>query len=326
MPMPASSFSIAADRIAKFVNDGFSDAAYESKVRIVVDTPVATSKLAGTTSHYINLFIYKTAPSGFQPSHNAGQRLFVRLYCLVTPFGMKLPDEPEVDLRLLGHVAQIFHDQPVISPPSAAISDYAIESIMLSPSMEELNHIWTTQGDTLPYRLSLAYEFSLIPVEASKPHVDAPHPRSASLGVSPFDPRNPDVVFNNEYTVQALARRDKKPPEADPPVTWMPMFMLVDGAKLVGNITIPATSNTIALALAGPAGEQVQVSVLWSDGTVEISDVALATHSIDAPAARHVLNITRPAVAHEATLRCTPLVTAGLAEPPYSNTLQVTFT
>ena len=31
--------------------------------------------------------------------------------------------------------------------------------------MEELNHIWTTQGGELAYRLSAAYEFALIPIE-----------------------------------------------------------------------------------------------------------------------------------------------------------------
>jgi Pvc16 N-terminal domain len=333
MALPASSFSIAAERIARFVDQGFSDVSFEGKVRSVIDTPVATSKLSGATAHLINLFIYKAAPFGFQPGHNSGQRLLMRLYCLITAFGMKSDGDTEADLRLLGHVAQLFHDQPVILPAQPAPSTaYEISNVLLSPSMEELNHIWTTQGDTVPYRLSLAYEFSLVPIEPSRPFIQAPNPRSASIGVSPFDPHQPGVSFGGSYSVQALARLDKKPPESDPPVNWMPMFMLVDGSTLTSVVTLPALSASIKIAVAGPPRQKVQVETHWraangdSAGAVTATELTVNSHLIDAPAAQHDLGIAKPALATSAFLRCTPLATAGLAEPPYSNTLEVKFT
>ena len=36
---------------------------------------------------------------------------------------------------------------------------------MQAPTMEEINHTWTTQGGELAYRLSASYELALIPIE-----------------------------------------------------------------------------------------------------------------------------------------------------------------
>lgn len=56
---------------------------------------------------------------------------------------------------------------------------YALQVVMQPLEMEEINHIWTTQGD-LVYRPSLSYEFALVPVmPAGPPHVD-----STVIGVS----------------------------------------------------------------------------------------------------------------------------------------------
>ena len=192
MALMPSSLSLAADAIADFVHGWFQ--AQGEDVLASVDTPVAAAERAkgANAAHAVNFFFYRVAPSAFHQGLTAGDPLFLRLFCLVTPFPSKAQNasaEADADLRLLGEVIRLFHGQPVLPPkpdaPGANDTVYRVQANLLAPNMEEINHIWTTQGTELPYRLSAAYEFALVPLEPLTHRQPGPPVTSALLQVDP---------------------------------------------------------------------------------------------------------------------------------------------
>ena len=74
------------------------------------------------------------------------------------------PARAKNDLRLIGEVMRILHEQPVISVSNGTNGEIAQLQIVPHPlNLDNLNHIWSTQGDTA-YRLSVAYEMALAPI------------------------------------------------------------------------------------------------------------------------------------------------------------------
>ena len=149
------------------------------------------------------------APSAHQAGHGVGDPLMLRLFCLVTAFSAKTlaAGDDLRDIKLLGETIRFLHDDPVLPraaaflPPTPTPDDtlYRLQTILLAPNMEEINHIWTTQGGDLPYRLSAAYEFALVPVEprvhrvpgppVTKPRMRPPLPVATSVSTPSARPR-----------------------------------------------------------------------------------------------------------------------------------------
>jgi hypothetical protein len=174
MVVPVSSLSVAVQGIADFLDAGFGE-----DVVITVDTPQrASERVKGGDKHFLNLFVYRVAPSGFHAATTADEPFFIRINALLTPFlGDEAAQSSDADLRILGHAIRVLQSRPVIptvlpgaagAPPDFRTGphlDYRLQAVLQAPTMEELNHIWTTQGGELAYRLSAAYEFALIPIE-----------------------------------------------------------------------------------------------------------------------------------------------------------------
>ncbi len=113
----------------------------------------------------------------------------VRLHALITAFcksGASASESPgSFELRILTHVLRLFLEQPGFGPvritnalpigPAAALvaADLMITAQPRNLDIEDLNHIWTTQGDT-PYRTSLAYCFSFGIITPARPADDGP--------------------------------------------------------------------------------------------------------------------------------------------------------
>jgi hypothetical protein len=138
----------------------------------------------------VNIYLYQVIPNTHWrnhdlPARNArGQpvqnpRAAIDMHYLLTFFG----DEAELQSqRLMGSVVHLLNDVPVLTPPHIqavfdsgdypflAESDLGdeIERVKFTPiaySLEELSKLWSVFGDT-PYRLSIAYNASLVFVEA----------------------------------------------------------------------------------------------------------------------------------------------------------------
>ncbi|WP_020180055.1 Pvc16 family protein [Methylopila sp. M107] len=337
MAAPTSPLAIAADGVADALQTFFADT-----VLVSVDTPFAAAEKAKASSkHFINLFFYRVAHSGFHAAQSNRQPLFLRVQCLVTPFPGKFENgesaEPYPDLRILGEAIRFFHNQNVTDPKplknsGGAQTEYALECTLLQPNMEELNHIWTTQGSELAYRLSAVYEFSLIPIEPITVAAEPPKVRAATIDISPTSLVPGATTFGAETRAIALRGVD----DAAPPTNWLPVVMLREGARLTNAITVAPAANAIDLALAGLPGGLAALDLAFQDETgAAIGAAATTFETIDAAllddeAAALSLPVTKPASARTLRIRARPGRVSGGAnqvEPnaPFSHSLTVTF-
>ena len=102
----------------------------------------------------------------------------MRLHYLLTPM-FKLTQgvsAPEFEQVLLGKILQLFHEQPQLrgSMLQGALADRDLEiTVRLETlSLDELARVWDSLE--LPYMLSLAYEVSVVPVDARRDVVTGP--------------------------------------------------------------------------------------------------------------------------------------------------------
>lgn len=275
MALGASSLSLAIQGFADFLADSFPE-----DVTITVDTPQRaseTAKNAGAGTDILNVFIYRIAPSGFHADLSANRAGFIRAYILLTPFPRAQDDHgaTDLDLKVLGHALAVLQSNPVVplilpaapgSPAANALAPettfYQLQCILQAPGMEELNHIWTTQGGDLAYRISAAYELALIPVEPLA-YVAPPVPVTAAV----LDVR-----------ADATPGLSDTPLGVPPPgglASWVPVLMFRDGAALANSMTVAPGTASVDLALAGLPGEKAEITVAWtrSGGVTEDAKV-----------------------------------------------------
>lgn len=123
-----------------------------------------------TGKHYLNLFFYRVVYAGYPSDAGQDDPVYVRLHCLITALGANetvnnnVVTAGENDLRLIGSVMQILHATPTLAIRDAGGADIGLlQMVPVNLSLDDINHIWSTQGDT-PYRLSVGYEIAMLPV------------------------------------------------------------------------------------------------------------------------------------------------------------------
>jgi hypothetical protein len=169
-----SSISRACRAFADFVKNEID--AGEATVNVTLGNP---ENAVPGNDHNINVFFYRFEPSGFQADVLPGETWMVRCNCLITPFAIDEDSKSagENDLRLLGEVMRLFHENPVqsltVSNSDETDVTFQLQVIYQAMAMEELNQLWSTQGD-ITYRPSLSYEIALVPVIPSEPSVKSP--------------------------------------------------------------------------------------------------------------------------------------------------------
>ncbi|WP_196161591.1 Pvc16 family protein [Reinekea sp. G2M2-21] len=311
MAVPASSLSVAIQGIADFLDSQFSE-----EVNITVTNPQKAADIAkgaGATAHCLNLFTYRVSPSGFQADVGQDATHFIRVHALMTAFPTETADD-DTDLRILGHAIRVLNSHPIIpvggAPlPGPAIpdpkTDYRLEAIMLAPPMEEINHIWTTQGGELAYRLSAVYEFALIPIEPLTLRVEAEPPDTLIIDAHPTmnGVNEPFVPISNASVAQ--------PTSNTPPVNWIPMQMGVNGDQLTNSLEINNASTQVTLAIVGPVDEHAALAVLWqldddSESTQPPEIKLIVATSFDDANAQTTVALTVPANAVSGVIRIQP--------------------
>jgi hypothetical protein len=174
MPLPASSLSVVCEHIRDFVRTEID--AGVSGVEVTIGAP---GGLATSDEHRLNLFFYRFEPSGFEAGARPEAPWRIRMFCMVTPFGI---DEAnggttisagQNDMRMLGDAMRVFHETPILPPVVADGITVRTQAVFMSITDEQINQIWSTQGDT-HYRPSVVYEMSLTPIV---PEALAPEPR-----------------------------------------------------------------------------------------------------------------------------------------------------
>jgi hypothetical protein len=222
MALPLSSLSRICRSVADFL--GAELEANSNSIRVLLGSPADAAK-EFDTDHRVNLFFYLIEPSGFG-AFAPDETWLVRLHCLVTPFGVAEGQvgSGENDLRLLGAVLRVFHENPVL--PAYDLDGTSVRGqVVFNPlTLDQINHIWSTQGD-VPYRPSVAYEMALAPIPPSEMRI--PGPMVGSIGVDVFKDLKIHPFGGNKIAPVVVARAVS----TDRP-DWTPALCVVDGGEL----------------------------------------------------------------------------------------------
>ncbi|MFK7868724.1 MAG: DUF4255 domain-containing protein [Roseobacter sp.] len=165
MPVPASSLSEICDNVRSVLSTGI-DAATNG-IGITMGAPGALDTF---DENQVNLFFYRFEPSGFDAQTQPDLPWRIRMFCMITPFGIDevIGDGSSIsagenDMRLLGDVMRVLHEQPILPPIDADGIEVRTRVVFMPSSDEQINQIWSTQGD-VHYRPSAVFEMALTPI------------------------------------------------------------------------------------------------------------------------------------------------------------------
>ena len=182
----------------------------------------------------------------------------------VTPFATSegQTGSGENDLRLMGELFRLFHQTPLLPELVVDGQQVRLEALYHPLSLDEINHLWGTQGD-VPYRLSAVYELSLAPVVPSD--LSTGSPLVGAIGTQVYgrmDARH--APFSDEGLLrqpEVIARQVSGVLE-----DWAPAICLVEQGSCLTSLSLPLGTVTLAaftprVWIAGPAG--APVSLVW---------------------------------------------------------------
>lgn len=296
MPLPFSSLSRICRSVADFL--GAELEANSNSIRLLIGNPADAAK-EFETEHRINLFFYLVEPGGFGV-FAPDETWQVRLHLLVTAFGVAEGQvgSGENDLRLLGGVLRVFHENPIL--PAYDLDGTAVRAqVVFNPlTLDQINHIWSTQGD-VTYRPSAAYELSLVPIPPSELRI--PGPMVGSIGVQVF--RDLKLhPFGGNHVEPAVAARAVNTERPD----WTPALCVVEGGECGTSLSFEIGSPELAAFtpqawIAGLPGSPV--TLRWESWEAGTGWTALPDH-VDTEATSPGLD---PAAAGSATTVAAPM-------------------
>jgi hypothetical protein len=268
-----SSFSVAAIELRKLLQKEITGLSVD---QIQIGHPKYTFDKMKEDKNNLNLFFYNVQTDGYPSDGLSENPFYVRLYCLITAVGAKngTPSPGENDLRLIGEVMRVLHEHPVIPVEDGNNSEIAqLQTVPHPLNLDNLNHIWNTQGDTA-YRLSVAYEMALAPVPLAEAVEKSPLVGEIGTKVQANMTREPLPVggFSIETSEPIVPRVtvDVKKPD------WSAHICFIDEAKnnlaytfLKPKSQLPS-SNLLSLKvlIAGLPSNQVKlVWESWNPGT-----------------------------------------------------------
>lgn len=274
MPPPVSALSIVGATVRDVVKTELN--ATSNGFSVTLGAPASQPAVA--EENRLNLFFYRFAPSGFESAIDPGEPFRIRTYCLITAFGIDEDDitAGETDLRLLGAVMRLFHEQPILGPFDVDGQTVRLEVIWLPLSDDQLNQIWSTQGDAT-YRPSLIYEFSLVPIVPTELRTQAPlvggfgFQAHANVGA-----RN--RAFSGTIETALVPRHGFDP---DNPL-WLPSLCFVHASRCVTALSFDVDSPAFAafdpaVWVAGDPNEVLQlIWEIWRGERWEANGPAVA--------------------------------------------------
>ena len=269
--LPVSAMSDAANKIRSLLVDQIDD--LDNAGQIAIGHPDDTFKLLerAKDKNHLNLFFYNVSYDGYPADGLSEDPFYVRLHCLITAVGADKPSSTtspgENDLRLIGEVMRVLHEQPVISVDGGNNVEIAQLQIVPHPlNLDSLNHIWSTQGDTA-YRLSVAYELALAPIPPAEAVERSSLVGEAGTGVQGDMDRKllPDDGFGIETSAPVVPKVtvDVRKPD------WSPHICFVDEANsnLAYTLLMPKsqlpTSGFLQLKVFVAGKPSKQVEFVW---------------------------------------------------------------
>ena len=245
-----SSLSVAANELRTLLKNEITGLEID---QIKIGHPKYTFENMGDAAdkNFLNLFFYNVSYDGFPADVLSENPFYVRLYCLITAVGGKetSPSPGENDLRLIGEVMRILHEQPFIRVKDGDNQEVAqLQVVPHELNLDNLNHIWSTQGDTA-CRLSVAYEMALAPIPLAESVERSP--RAAEIGTDVRGDMNledkplPPGGFNIETSAPLVPKVtvDIQKPE------WSPHICFADPVK--SNLAYTLLIKKSALPLVG---------------------------------------------------------------------------
>ena len=151
---------------------------------LVTARPPDKARDSGDSTNQINVFLYQTLPNAsfrntdvpgrVKPGETGRFPLALNLYYLITAYGQD--NEDIISHRLLGEAMRVLHDYAILNPdhirtalPESDLHNQ-VERVRITPqslNLEEISKLWTTFQT--PYRISAAYEVSVILIDSSRP-------------------------------------------------------------------------------------------------------------------------------------------------------------
>lgn len=272
--LPASSLSSAAHGLRNLFLDNIDDISVLDNIRI--GHPADNIKeLVDLDDHCLNLFFYDVAYDGYPADGSSNNPFYVRLHCLITAISHQTsePESPgsvnerdvskgENELRLIGEVMRVLHQQPLLSISDPAGQPVAqLQVVPNALNLDNLNHIWSTQND-ISYRLSVAYEMALAPVPYTLAVDPAPRVGDPRLVVWGTRSRAAGSEREGEISLKPVVEYLQVDTQPD---NWMPHICAVQTLpddsrqlhyvfKLQGDLNAP-----IDILIAGRAGGSVRL-------------------------------------------------------------------
>jgi hypothetical protein len=150
----------------------------QAKSIINSDHQMALSSPEEVTDEFkLSLFLYQITEDPFyknQPPRALGSAgfqgrpIYLNLFYMITPN----TKDAEKDQILLGKVAQIFNDNPVLKGPvlqAPLPEDREDIKLIFNPlSLDDINKIWTVISKSRPYRYSLYYEVTPVRIDSTR--------------------------------------------------------------------------------------------------------------------------------------------------------------
>lgn len=267
--LPVSAMSDAANKLRNLLLDEIDDLDDVTRIRIGHPKDTLEDMEKVKDKNQLNLFFYNVSYDGFPADGLSEDPFYVRLYCLITAVGAKKgsPSAGENDLRLIGEVMRVLHQHPGISVDDGVHGEVAQLQIVPHPlSLDNLNHIWSTQGDTA-YRLSVAYEMALAPIPLAEPVARSLRVGQIGIRVQGDTDREPLPVggFGNETCAPVVPKVtvDVRKPD------WSPHICFVDetSSNLAYTLLVPTSqlpaSGSLPLKVLVAGQPSSQVDLVW---------------------------------------------------------------
>lgn len=252
-----SSLSVAARALRSHIGAAMS----LPETQILIGHPNLTAGGTDGAKQFLNLFFYRVEHGAHPPDGTTDDPFYLRFYCLVTAFGAQETlngtsiSAGENDLRLVGGAMQGLHQNPILMLRDDSGEDIAQMQVVLHTlTLDDLNHIWSTQGDT-PYRLSVGYELALLPLPLERAAKRGP--RVGALGVelqvgTRYRPLPAAGLAAAALAPQVPAVRvDVERPDWAPHICWLAPGEALQYSMALASDALPASVQLIALGAPG---------------------------------------------------------------------------
>ncbi|MCL2161446.1 MAG: DUF4255 domain-containing protein [Betaproteobacteria bacterium] len=273
-----------------------ADSSLNDLTQIVIGSPHETAKqqednAASGDENYLSVFFYRIGYSAFSTDTTSKDPLYLNAFCLISALCGRSGDimSGDTELKLIGVVLDYFHRHPILKLDSDGdvvkngkvvkngnvVDGVAVAHLQVVPtpfSLEDINHLWATQSQT-PYRLSLGYEFALLPLPLASRPGPGPRVSSVSLEARSTEKLSKELLDEIEEVTGTRPEHVKRESSFTPQVPfvqidterpdWSPHICFLDetGAPTYTLTEFPVSTTSVSLIVLGDP--ETEVNLVW---------------------------------------------------------------